>query len=138
MADSCDAGTLAGNVLRQIDNTYCRSAEEHDVELVFKASKVKEVIRGLLNERLKDQTYDPVTGTKTAKALAADLRDRVKALGFSRHKTIVQVSLSQQTGQTFKSVSRCLWDNDSDATVSACFQNESLICEGQVHGLYYE
>lgn len=109
---------------------------------------------------------------QTAKALAGDIRERVKALGFARHKLIVevkramhslhtcklsccgtkgckartresrlkmscqgsstQVTLSQQVWHTMRSVSRALWDTDSDGSASASFQNDSLICVGQV------
>lgn len=138
MSVSTEATSGINAVTRQVDSTYRLSAEDHSPELVFKAAKVKQIIGSLFRERLTGQIYDPVTGTQTAKALASDIRDRVKALGFSRHKTIVQVSLCQQTGQSFASVSRCLWDSSQDTTVSECFENKSLVCEGQVHGLYYE
>lgn len=138
MSDAAAATNSSNNVLRQIDNTYHLTAADHNPDFVFKASRVQEIIGSLLRERLTGQVYDPVSSTKTAKALASDIRERVKALGFARHKLIVQVSLCQRTGQSFASVSRCLWDSSQDATVSDIFENESLVCEGQVHGLYYE
>lgn len=56
----------------------------------FQQHKVQQLLRTLLAERLTGQSYDPVHGSQLAKQLADDVRERVKGLGFSRHKLVVQ------------------------------------------------
>lgn len=67
-----------------------------------------------------------------------DIRERVKALGFDRHKLVVHVSLGELKGQTFSSCSRCLWDTATDGFASESFKNESLFATAQVFALYFE
>jgi hypothetical protein len=51
----------------------------------------------------------PIAIWQTAKQLADDLRERVKALGYERYKLIIQVTVGQKTGQAMRIQSRCLW-----------------------------
>eukprot|EP00891_Asterochloris_glomerata_P006926 jgi/Astpho2/6926/e_gw1.00107.179.1_t len=87
---------------------------------------------------MKGQMYDPVKGAQYAKQLADDLREKVKALGYDRHKLVVQVTLGQKKGQAMRIVSRCLWDTHADASASEFYENETLYCVCQVYGLYFE
>ena len=84
------------------------------------------------------------------------MRERVKALGFERHKLVVmvrswhalallrcqpdqlcqgyavgQVTLGQKQGQAQHVVSRCLWDIHTDGWASEMFENESMFCTCQ-------
>lgn len=91
-----------------------------------------------------------------AKQLADDLREKIKALGYDRHKLVVQVAaklrdvpvqtadlqqhypnstqvtLGQKKGQAMRIVSRCLWDTHSDSSASELYENETLYCVCQV------
>jgi len=93
-----------------------------------------------------------------AKQLADDLREKIKALGYDRHKLVVQVrwsrqnkfhcscsfwivlmhglslqvTLGQKKGQAMRVVSRCLWDTHSDSSASELYENETLYCVCQV------
>lgn len=69
---------------------------------------------------------------------ADDIRERVKALGFDRHKLVVHVTVGERRWQTFSSCSRCLWDTATDGFASQSYQNESLFCSAQVFALYFE
>lgn len=99
---------------------------------------MKAIIGELLRERLSGTAYDPITGTQTAKALANELRERIQALGFARHRLIIQLTVCQQKGQAMRAASRCLWDPTNDTSAWEHFQNDTLTCICQVFGLYLE
>jgi len=80
----------------------------------------------------------PQTSVPSTPPAADDIRERVKALGFERHKLVVYVTLGELKGQTFNSCSRCLWDTATDGFASESYKNESLFCTAQVFGLYFE
>ena len=89
-----------------------------------------------------------------AKQLADTIREKVKALGYERHKLVVQVrawahvqaaaepasaqppllqvTLAQKKGQAIRIASRCLWDATNDTYASCVYENESLLCNCQV------
>uniref|UniRef100_A0A061QTB8 Flagellar outer dynein arm light chain 2 n=1 Tax=Tetraselmis sp. GSL018 TaxID=582737 RepID=A0A061QTB8_9CHLO len=120
------------------ENTYITEPEGYGPDQKLQRSKVLKVVKDLIQERMKDQQYDPVKGAQTAKQLADDLRERVKLLGYERYKLIIQVTVGQKTGQAMRIVSRCLWDANADNCASAYYENETLYCVCQVYGLYYE
>ncbi|GMH41619.1 hypothetical protein BSKO_09529 [Bryopsis sp. KO-2023] len=129
-----------GGGLKEVvyENTYITEPNGYGPNAKFQKHKVLQVVRQLLKERMEGQLYDPVKGAQTAKQLADDLREKVKALGYDRYKYVVQVTLGQKKGQAMRIVSRCLWDTNSDNFASEYYQNDSLYCVCQVYGLYYE
>ena len=91
---------------------------------LFKADKLRDVLKRALKERIEGQKYDPVKGSQAgamsvvccpvrpvlpiltlliccalqqAKQLADDIREWVKALGFERHKLVIQVLLHAES-----------------------------------------
>ena len=70
--------------------------------------------------------------------LADVIKERVKNLGYSRYKLIVQVTVGEKTGQALRLASRCLWDTTTDNFASDFYENASVYCVGMVFGLYYE
>ncbi|KAL4430594.1 hypothetical protein ABPG77_005834 [Micractinium sp. CCAP 211/92] len=125
-----------GSLLQTIyENTY-RTEPTEDTR--WQQHRVQAILQNVLKERLQGQVYDPVRGSQTTKQLADDIRERVKALGFERHKVVVYVCLGELKGQTFSSCSRCLWDTATDGFASETFRNESLFATAQVFALYFE
>ncbi|DBA91170.1 hypothetical protein WJX82_006190 [Trebouxia sp. C0006] len=120
------------------ENTFITEPEGYGEQYVFKRHKVQAVLKQALRERMEGQQYDPVKAAQYAKQLADDLREKIKALGYDRHKLVVQVTLGQKKGQAMRVVSRCLWDTHSDSSASELYENETLYCVCQVYGLYYE
>ncbi|MEW5299747.1 MAG: hypothetical protein WDW38_003137 [Sanguina aurantia] len=120
------------------ENTYIQTPEGYGPTMRFERHKVQAVLKAVLKERLQNQKYDPVKGAQTAKQLADDLREKVKALGYDRYKLAIQVTVGQKIGQAMRIVTRCLWDTQTDNFASEYFENESLTCICQVYGLYYE
>lgn len=132
--------SLFGGGLKEViyENTYITGPEGYEPNAKFQSHKVHAVLNQILKERMEGQKYDPVKGAQTAKQLAEDLREKVKALGYDRYKLVVQVTLGQAKGQAMRITSRCLWDTNSDDFASAFYQNDTLYCVCQVYGLYYE
>lgn len=132
--------SLFGGGLKEVvyENTYITGPEGYEPNAKFQNFKVYRVLEQILKERMEGQKYDPVKGAQTAKQLAEDLREKVKALGYDRYKLVVQVTLGQTKGQAMRITSRCLWDTNSDDYASAFYQNDTLYCVCQVYGLYYE
>mmetsp|Transcript_40364 Transcript_40364/g.72494 ORF Transcript_40364/g.72494 Transcript_40364/m.72494 type:complete len:135 (-) Transcript_40364:1655-2059(-) len=120
------------------ENTYITEPEGYGPDAKLQRGKIMQVVGELIEERMKNQQYDPVKGAQTAKQLADDLRERVKALGYERYKLIIQVTVGQKTGQAMRIQSRCLWDTNADNSASCFYENETLYCVCQVYGLYYE
>ena len=98
---------------------------------------------------------DTVHALQHAKQLADTVREKVRNIGFERHKLVVQVSshcsfaaillgqgwavhatalqvtLAQKKGQALRIASRCLWDASNDTYTSCVYENESLVCNCQ-------
>eukprot|EP00887_Chlorella_sp_A99_P008050 scaffold12.g8050.t1 len=117
------------------ENTYQLGPSE---AARFQQQKVERLLHVLLAERLAGRAYDPVHGSQLAKQLADDVRERVKGLGFVRHKLVVQVTVGEKKGQAVTMVSRGLWDAHTDGHASVSIETETLFCNCQVYALYFE
>lgn len=84
-------------------------------------------------------SHNPLTSYPSNQTIPTDdIRERVKALGFERHKLAVHVLCGEKKQQAFSSCSRCLWDTATDGFASGTFQSETLFCSAQVFALYFE
>ena len=133
MDDAYSSGILREAIY---ENTYITEPEGYGEGAKFQRHKVQEVLRQVIRERIDKQQYDPLKGAQITKQMADDLRERVKALGYSRYKLVVQVTLGQKSGQAMRIVSRCLWDTSTDSFASETYENETVYCVCQVYGLY--
>ena len=70
------------------------------------------------------------------KAVADEVKDRLKELHLPRYKLIVQVVIGEQRGQGVRVGSRCFWDGDTDTCVSEVYRNETLFCVATAYGIY--
>ncbi len=120
------------------ENTYITEPEGYGENARFQRHKVQEILKVVLKDRMDKQQYDPRQAAQTAKHIAEDLREKVKALGYDRYKLVIQVTLGQKKGQAMRIVSRCLWDTSTDSFASEYYDNDSLYCVCQVYGLYYQ
>ena len=71
-----------------------------------------------------------------ANELSTSIKDAVKALGLTRYKLVVHVTLGQRAGQGMRVASRGLWDATTDSFVSETYENASLFACAQVYGVY--
>uniref|UniRef100_A0A7S3XGP2 Uncharacterized protein n=1 Tax=Oxyrrhis marina TaxID=2969 RepID=A0A7S3XGP2_OXYMA len=102
----------------------------------FRPAQVKEIIRASLNQKLTGQAYNVEQTTVLTKAVADDIRDRLKELQLPRYKFVVQVIIGEQKGQGVRMANRCFWDGDTDAQASESFHNETLWCIATAYGVY--
>ncbi|GAQ87714.1 hypothetical protein KFL_003720050 [Klebsormidium nitens] len=120
------------------ENTYITSPEGYGKDQVFQSSKVRSVIKEVLQSMLAQLEYDPLKAAQTAKELSDQVKDRVKELGYARYKLLVQVTIGEKKGQGIRLASRCMWDTSTDNCASESFETEAIFCVAQVYGLYFE
>uniref|UniRef100_A0A7S2JQM3 Dynein light chain n=1 Tax=Cyanoptyche gloeocystis TaxID=77922 RepID=A0A7S2JQM3_9EUKA len=124
--------------IKIVENTY--KLNPNDDEKFFPA-KVKQAIEDVYAKKKKEWTelvYDPRVIEDVSRLLSDEVKEKVKSLGFKRHKIIVQVSIGEMRGQGCRIVSRCLWDSKNDNYASATWQNSSVWISTLVFGTYYE
>ena len=103
----------------------------------FPAAAVRELLRGLLAERLaptavKDWKYS----SEGTKPLTDAIRARLKALQLPRYKFVVHVVVGENRGQGFKLASRCLWDAACDDLATESYSNDNIFAVATVYGVY--
>lgn len=124
----------------------------------FKGSKIKEIIREIMFEKLqgwfekvKENIFNSlylieiITGktynSEEVKNWTRDIADSINAaikdrLVMPRYKYVVQVMLGQQLGAGCHYYCKCCWDAESDSQTSDVFTNTSLFCVTTVFGVY--
>ena len=70
--------------------------------------------------------------------LADSVLTKVKELGYTRYKIIVQVTVGQRLGQAMRVVSRALWNVKTDSFASVSYESHTMYCVINVFGLYFE
>ena len=115
------------------DNTF---KMEPDVK--FQPKKVERVIKAILEEELKDESYSARESPNICKSLTVKIRKAVKDLNFPRYRIIAYVTIGQRRQQCFQSVSQWLWDDKKDDFASVSYENESLFAIATVYGVYFE
>lgn len=118
----------------------------------FDAAAARRALRAAILERVAATTaappssssssaapvgYDPLAAARMARRLAEDARQRLRALGYGRHKLIVQAAVGERKGQAVRCASRCLW-GEGDGWASESYESDALYCVVQVHALYHE
>ncbi|XP_054752734.2 dynein light chain Tctex-type 4-like [Lytechinus pictus] len=119
----------------RLENTYQLGP---DRQHTFRPLRVQHEVELLLDQILEKERYDPSRSGFLTVSIAEAVKDRVKTLGFVRHKLVVQTMLSSAGGQSFEIASRCLWNADTDNYTTAVYQNPTLFAIVSVYGLYYE
>ena len=104
----------------------------------FVAYKVENMMKEILQSRLKTETYDKENCSKIAQQLCSQIKDRSKDLGFHRYKLVTQVMIGQDTEQSVQMASRCLWNHSTDSFAAATFRNNSLYAISVVYGIYLD
>ncbi len=100
----------------------------------FRPGKAKEIIREILESKLKTQTYSDVPAI--SRDIADVIKNKLKDLGLPRYKYIVQVTIGQQKGQGVRIGGKCFWDFDTDYCATETFQNDFIFCLVNVYGVY--
>jgi len=103
----------------------------------FRPAQVKDTVRKVLVEKLKDQDYIPDTVQGTCKEIADQVREQLRVLDFEGYKLIVNVVIGEQRGEGLKLGCRCFWDMDTDNYAEETFINTSLFAVVTVFGIYH-
>lgn len=105
------------------DNNLVRLSYREKVSV----ASIKEIISVALNEKLTGMTYETEKCNDAAKSLADIIRNRLKALGYSRYKFVVQVFVGERRDQGVRVGTRCFWDSGTDNQASDTFLNVSFV-----------
>ncbi|CAD8072370.1 unnamed protein product [Paramecium sonneborni] len=117
-------------------NTFV--VEPKDEEKFYPA-KVRKVIQEIMDEKLKNETYDANNTPNLAEELVKRIRSKVReTIKMPRFKIAVQVVIGEIKGQGCKVTSKNLWDPTWDNYASYAFQNDTIYGVAIVFGVYYE
>lgn len=108
-----------------------------DLKDKFRPSLVKEVIHGILEEKLTGFVYEAEAAEELGTTIAKVVRDKMTEMNFPRYKYVVSVVIGELRGEGVKVGARCLWDADTDNYSSAMFLAETFFCTATVFATYY-
>jgi len=119
----------------KFENTYKTDPEEGQL---FAPGKVENVMREILEQRLNSVRYQPEKCRLIATELTADIKGKVKAMGFPRYKLVCNVIITENKRQGVEVASRCVWNHSTDNFASYTYRNTTLIAIANVYGVYFE
>ena len=122
---------LASNIA----NTYKLGPDQ---DKRFRCKDVKDAIDSVLESQLKGVPYDADKCKDMLPAIADEIKDRVKLLGFERFKLVCIVTIGQLNNQGIRVASRCLWDNETDRMATSSYCGNDLFATAAVFGVYRE
>lgn len=101
----------------------------------LRSQKMKDVIKDVFAQKLKNQTFQEVQ--ILSREIADAVKTKLKELALPRYKYVVQVYIGQLKGQGIKIGGKCFWDNDTDVLVSEQYMNDHIFCLVNAYGSYY-
>lgn len=123
------------HIQKQYENTYRIDPKEGTK---FNVKKAEDIIHHVLEGYLKGKPYDPKKFAHLSKSLAELIKERVKTSGCERYKLVAHVMILENTEQSMRHVSRCLWNKDTDNYASATFSTKDFMAVGSVFAAYYD
>ena len=127
----------ADNLRPQIqkENTYKMVPDEGSG---FSVAKVRDAVAKLLEDECTDLTYDQDISSKLTCILAERIKDKVKELGFNRHKIAVNLIVGQVGDQGIEVASRCCWNPATDNYSCVTYKNKTMMVVALIYGMYFE
>ena len=104
----------------------------------FESDKVSGIIESVLEDQLKNETYDPKSCKQLVLTLSEIIKGRVKEINYRSYKLVCVVTIGELKDQGFRLGSRCCWDPKWDNFATGSYKNKSLFAVGSVWGVYYE
>lgn len=101
----------------------------------FRPGKAKEIIKEVLEYKLKNQNYNEAP--KFGREIADTIKGKLKDLGLPRYKYVVHVLIGQQKGQGVRVGGKNLWDLDTDYCTSETYMTDEIFCLATVYAIYY-
>lgn len=120
-------------------HTYQNSYRMRPSGKFFFPLKVSGIIKSVLEESLKDKSYDYVVFSKLTSELSDRIKERVKEeVNLPRYKLVSFVMVGQTKEQGVRVGSRCLWNAKLDHYASSSYKNKSVFAVGVVYAAYFE
>lgn len=99
-------------------------------------ASLKETMKAELDEHLTGWKYDHDLCGEACKKLADTIRNKLKALGHTRYKFVVQVTIGERREQGIRSGTRCFWDSGTDCQATENFVNDNIFASATAYCLY--
>ena len=104
----------------------------------FSVSKVRDAVSQLLEDECSTISYDQDICSKLACILAERIKEKVKTLGFPRHKIAANIIVGQAGDQGLEVASRCCWNENTDNYACVTYKNKTLLVVALIYGIYFE
>ena len=104
----------------------------------FPVTEISRVASMILEQRLKDETYDQNKCRSLSKGLCSIMQEEMKKLHIPQYKFVCYAHIGQIKGHDMIIASRCSWDDNVDNFAQAHYQNNSLFATVSVFGLHHE
>lgn len=104
----------------------------------FNPEEVEDVIKAVLDQRMKGFKYHPKFCANMCKLLSDELKDGVKKLKYDRYKVVAIVHIGERKDQSTVVASRCAWDKNLDNYATYTLETPTLFCTASVFGIYTE
>ena len=99
-------------------------------------ASIKEILKATLEEELSGKKYDHDECGGACKKLSDTIRDKLKALGHSRYKFMIQVTIGERREQGVRSGTRCFWDASTDVQATENFVNDFIFASATAYCCY--
>eukprot|EP00794_Sanderia_malayensis_P008161 gene8161-9034_t len=104
----------------------------------FYEPDVRHIIRDALENYLEGRSYSPESCKAWAKIICDSIKEKVKALNFSRYKILCFVYIGQSGDHGVRIASMSLIDKNVDNFAEYRFEGTGLFAIGVVYGFYME
>ncbi len=139
MAHKGDGGLMQtgqkDKIPQRLENTF---KTEPDDGCTFQTKRITEQIKKVLENSLKDKTYDEKECSKLSLLTADRIKKAVVDFPMKRFKIICHVTIGQKMRQGTNTASMCLWNTSTDNYVSVPYENAHLFAVVNVYGIYFE
>ncbi len=120
---------------QRLENSY---KTEPDEGCTFQTKRITDQIKKVLENSLKDKTYDEKECSELSLLTADRIKKAVVDFPMKRFKIICHVTIGQKLCQGAKMASLCLWNTSTDNYVSVPYENAHLFAVVNVYGIYFE
>ena len=102
----------------------------------FRPAEARKLIEEVVNEKLKNETYDEKSVGRLSKEIADECKKKLMTLQKDRYKFLVQTMIGPNMGQGVRVGSRQFWDEDTDDIATFPYMSESMFCLVTAYGIY--
>ncbi len=118
-----------------IHNTYSLGPNKSQC---FYPERIETIVQDILNERLENQIYEPNKANELVCLVSDEIKAKIKPLLYRRYKVVVNMTITQNIGQSMMIVSRSIWDENTDNSCTVKFQNRHLYAVVMIFATYFE